>query len=1395
MKNILGLDLGTTSIGWALVREAENDSEKSEIVKLGVRLVPLTTDEKTEFEKGKSITTNADRRLKRSLRRNLQRYKFRRQELITELKAAGWIDDSTVLSEQGPSSTFSTLRLRAKAAVEEISLQDLAKVLIQINKKRGYKSSRKLNTDDGQAIDGMDVAKYMYDNALTPGELVYGRILEGKYAIPEFYQSDLRSEFDKVWNYQKQFHPELTESLKEKLQGKNSGQTWAICREGWNLQGVKSRFSGKDAKTELYRLRYLSLREKLDLEQLCSVLQSINGQISSLSGLLSDISDRSKELYFNQMTVGQLLLQTIEKNPNASLKNIVFYRKDYQDEFDRIWTVQSNYHPELTEELKNRIRDRIVFFQRPLKSQKGLVSLCEFESKEIQVCIDGVMKKKVIGPRVCPRSSPLFQEFKIWQYVDNLLVDDSPLDEKTKDRIIDELTYAGKLDTKALLKLCSKNPKSSHLNYKELEGNNTMSALLASCVRIAQNNGYEDIDFSRLSGVDCLSKIEDIFAELGFDSSFLHFDSSLDSPDFENQKSYSLWHLLYSYEGDSSVTGDNSLIEKIMEMCSMDRSSAKILASTRLTPDYGSLSAKAIRKILPFLKEGLDYSLACAYAGYRHSKRSLTKEEIQNKEYLERLELLPRNSLRNPVVEKILNQMVNVVNMVCDTYGKPDEIRIELARELKKSSQERKKAQEDIANAGKDNEEIVRIIQSSPFNVKNPTRNDIIRYKLYRELAPNGYRTLYSDTYVSAEELYSKNFDIEHIIPQAKLFDDSFANKTLESRQANLEKGKQTAADYVRNKYDESGFEAYKQRVEGLLASKSISRTKARRLLTIEQDIPEDFINRELRDSQYIAKKAREILESLVPFVVPTTGSVTARLREDWQLVDVMRELNWDKYDALGLTYFEEGRDGRRKPKIQDWTKRNDHRHHAMDALTVAFTRRQFIQYLNHLNARIDAVGKSELDLRDYNLDDISFEGKSAGDKLGIIKALEGKYLYRDKDGKSRFVPPMPLDEFRKEAKSGIESILVSFKAKNKVCTLNVNTTKAKGGLRRMTQQTPRGPLHKETIYGRSLKYVTKEEKVGSSFDYEKIGTVCVKAVRQALKQRLDEYGGNPKTAFTGKNALDKNPIWLDNEHSAKVPERVRTVRLEPVYTVRKPVDPGLNVDKVVDVKIKQILKNRLDEFNGNAAKAFSNLDENPIWLNKEKGIAIKRVAIDAGVNPCAIHSKRDKDGRLILDSDGREIPSDFVVTGNNHHIAICRDENGALQEYPVTFLEAVMRKRSGADVVDKNYNKDKGWSFVFSMKQNEYFVFPDPESGFSPEDYDLTDPGNNSVISPYLFRVQKLASGDYSFRHHLDTTVDESKQLRDITWKRIRAVSGLEGIVKVRLDHLGRIVAVGEYD
>ena len=97
-------------------------------------------------------------------------------------------------------------------------------------------------------------------------------------------------------------------------------------------------------------------------------------------------------------------------------------------------------------------------------------------------------------------------------------------------------------------------------------------------------------------------------------------------------------------------------------------------------------------------------------------------------------------------------------------------------------------------------------------------------------------------------------------------------------------------------------------------------------------------------------------------------------------------------------------------------------------------------------------------------------------------------------------------------------------------------------------------------------------------------------------------------------------------------------------------------------------------------------------------------------------------------------------------------------------------------------------------MKQNECFVFPDPKTGFDPNEVDLLNPDNYAKISPNLFRVQKMGSKDYWFRHHLETTVDNiTNDLRDLTWKRIRNANGLKDIVKVRINHVGEIVKVGE--
>ena len=1429
MKKILGLDLGANSIGWALVNEAETQDEISSIIKLGVRVNPLTVDEMQNFEKGKSITTNADRTLKRSMRRNLQRYKLRRDTLIKLLKDIGFITDETILSEQGNKTTFETYRLRAKAPEKEISLQEFARVLLMINKKRGYKSSRKSKgTEDGTLIDGMEVAKKLYDEDLTPGQFCLQLLESNKRILPDFYRSDLQEEFDRIWNFQKQFNPiAFCDAAKEEIRGKNKSQTWAILAKYfvwteeiivWNeeesrtenvkkeckLVGIKRTTKGDEQKKENYRWRVQALTEQLDLEKVAVVLQEINGQISASSGYLGAISDRSKILYFNHQTVGQYQMSELDKNPNASLRNMVFYRQDYLDEFDKIWEKQASFHKELTAELKKEIRDIIIFYQRRLRSQKGLVSFCEFENRKIEVEKDGKKQIKIIGCKVIPRSHPLFQEFKIWQTLNNieiyvgkrrkkqtkrnaepglfgsmedLLITEGRrcLYQEEKEILAKELSIKKSLKKEEALKILFDNPQDLDMNFEQIDGNATGFAFFSAYSNMIEKYGYEPLDFKKTAD-QIIAQLKAIFADLGWNSDLLLIDLN---KDLEKQPYFRLWHLLYSFESDNTPTGNGKLIEKLMQLCRVEKEYAIELANISFQNDYGRLSAKAIKKILPYLKEGNQYDLACKYVGYRHSRSSLTKSEIESKILKDKLDILPKNSLRNPVVEKILNQMVNVINAIIDAYGRPDEIRVELARELKKSAKEREELTKAIAKTTREHDEIRKILQEE-FGIINVSRNDIIRYKLYEELKDNGYKTLYSNQYIPKEKVFSKEIDIEHIIPQARLFDDSLSNKTLEYRSINIEKGNKTAYDFVKEKYGEEGVQQYLNRCEKLFENK---KAKLQKLKMAQKDIPEGFIERDIRITQYITKKALAMLNDICRRVVATTGSITDKLREDWQLIDLMKELNLPKYEALGLVEVFEDKDGRQIKRIKDWTKRNDHRHHAVDALTVAFTKEAFIQYFNNKNAAFMT------DSKEYS----------------NIAGIKKRYF---ENGKA--LAPIPLEQFRAEAKHHLESLLVSIKAKNKVVTNHVNRTRKKNGENKKLQQTPRGQLHLETIYGSHQRYATQEEKVNASFDIAKIATVTKPLYRNALLKRLAAFGNDPKKAFTGKNSLEKNPIYLDEKRTVQMPEKVKTVAFETVYTIRKPIDPSLSVDKVIDTKVRSILEQRLEEYGGDAKKAFVNLEENPIWLNEEKGITIKRVSI-RGINKAqSLHDKKDKNGNLILDKDGKNIPVDFVNTGNNHHVAIYRkpvldktgqvvlDDDGnlkyELEEVVVPFMEAVTRVNLGQPIIDKNYKRDEGWQFMFSMKQNEYFVFPNEKTGFDPQEVDLLNPENYAQISPNLFRVQKISTRNYMFRHHLETTVTDNKPLRKIAWELIQSPNKLEGIVKVRVNHIGQIVSVGEY-
>lgn len=1374
MKKVLGLDLGTTSIGWALVNEKENEEESSSIIRLGVRVVPLSTDEINNFGKGKAITTNADRTLTRSMRRGLQRYKLRRQQLISTLKKAGWINDATILAEQGNSTTFETLRLRAKAATQQITLEEFARVLLNINKKRGYKSNRKekKHASEGHVIDGMDIARMLYDERLTPGQYVLRIFADGKNGkrrIPDFYPSDLQAELDLIWQQQATHYPQaLTAGLKESLQGKNARATWAILQEPLRLQGLTREAKGFEAKREEYQWRVDALSQRLEPEKLAIVLQNINGQISNASGYLGRISDHSKELTMNHLTVGQWQMEQLAANPHFSLRNQVFYRQDYLDEFEKLWTTQEQHHRELTPELKHDIRDITIFYQRPLKSKKGTLGICQLEGRTVTIHQKGKAKTIMAGPRVAPKSSPLFQEFKMWQRLNDIRVTKSdgttcPLDDKAKRILAAELKLRKSMTAKEVLALLPRDHKQLTLNFKTLEGNSTLSAFFSACMQILDDSGHDVPSLTKMGAANAKKKVGDIFRTLGYNADLLNFDATLPDPNFCRQPAFQLWHLLYSYIDDK---GDKGLLTALQQRFGFDEAAARRIAAITFQDDYCALSTKAMRRVLPYMIDGEGYARACVSAGYNHSVRSLTKEQKAQKQYLDTMPLLPRNSLRNPVVEKILNQMVNVVNEIAGTYDKPDEIRVELARELKQNAQQRKDATKAITELTRQNEDVAKVLKEAPFSIARPSRKDIIRYRLWKELEKNGYHTLYSNTYVPEEELFSGKFDIEHIIPRARLFDDSFSNKTIEKNEVNTAKGSATAFDFVKNYYN---AEEYKNKIINLMNQGCFSHTKGKKLLMTEADIPDDFIERDLRNTQYIAKKALEMLGDFVPEVVSTTGRITDRLRDDWGLVDTLKEINLPKYEALKLTERYKDKNGRAHIAITNWTKRNDHRHHAMDALTVAFTKRSIVQYLNNLNAH--------------------------SDKNSIIYSIGQKELHRDPHSSHQvFNPPMPLDEFRREARRQLQQILVSRKAKNKVVTQNRNITRKRDGSNERVQLTPRGALHKETVYGSRQRYVTKEEKVGTTFDEAKIKTVANQAIREALLKRLMENGGDAKKAFGGANAPAKKPIWLNDHHTFAVPEKVKTVTMETYYTIRKAVSPDINIDKVVDMKLRRILQARLDACGKDAQKAFSNLEECPIYLNKERGITVKRVEIDAGISdPVALHDRHDHHGSIIRNDQDKPTRSDYVQRYYNHHVAIFRDANGKLQEHVVSFLEATQRALKHLPVIDKEYNKDDGWQFLFSMKQNEYFVFPNEAQGFKPDEIDLLGFKDYSLISPNLYRVQKLSSKDYVFRHHLDTEVKNPKELHNTTWKRILSLSDLEGIVKVRVDHIGRIVAVGE--
>ena len=839
----------------------------------------------------------------------------------------------------------------------------------------------------------------------------------------------------------------------------------------------------------------------------------------SNSAYLAGIRANDEKLQGEHKTVGQYFAEQLRQDQSESptggisyrIKDQIFSRQRYIDEYDQIMAAQRVHYPDiLTDEFIRMLRDEVIFMQRPLKSCKHLVSLCEFEKQERVMRVqqdDGkggrqlVERRVKFGPKVAPKSSPLFQLCRIYEAVNNIRLtrpDGSPRDIIPEERakIVAHLQSSASLSFAALKKLLKEKALiADQLTTKSgLKGNSTRVALASALQPYPQYHHLLDMELeTRMMTVQLTDEETGEVTER---------EVAVVTDSYVRQPLYRLWHILYSIEEREAMR--RALITQL-GMKEEDLDGGLLDQLYRLDfvkPGYGNKSAKFICKLLPQLQQGLGYSEACAAVGYRHSN-SPTSEEITERTLLEKIPLLQRNELRQPLVEKILNQMINLVNALKAEYG-VDEVRVELARELKMSREERERMAEGNRRREKENKAIAEKIRECGLF---PTKSRIRKYMLWEEA---GEQCLYCGQIITLSQcLNGDDMEVEHIIPKSVLYDDSYGNKTCACRRCNKEKGNRTALEYIRAK----GWEAeYMDRINERLKEKKISYSKHQRLRWLKEDIPSDFLERQLRLTQYISRQAMAILQQGIRRVSASEGGVTARLRSLWGYDDILHTLNLDRYDSMGETE-RVSREGEttEKLRIKDWSKRKDHRHHAIDALVVASTRQGYIQRLNRVSSESEREAMSG---------EIEMQKVTKTDKLSLLE---------------RWLTQRPHLSVR-AVSDKVAEILISYRPGKRVVTRgrNIYRKKTADGREVTCVQrgvlVPRGELMEASLYGKILSQ--GRERIVKRYPLHDLkGEV----VDPRLRELIAEYNQEITSKVKAKGA----PLYLD----AAEKQEVRSVR------------------------------------------------------------------------------------------------------------------------------------------------------------------------------------------------------------------------------------------------------------
>ena len=1042
MKKILGLDLGTNSIGWAVVNADEQIREDgsaylkpASIAAAGSRIIPMTADVLGKFESGTTISQTKDRTEKRMARRLRERGLLRRERLLRVLNLMGFlpkhfankisrygkfIDDSEPkiawrknadgktefvfqksfnemlddFKKNQPELVsvrmngkqrkipydWTVYYLRKKALTQRITKEELSWLLLQFNQKRGYNQLR------GEEEE-------------MPNESV--EIIAAKILSVEKKEKDKK--YDKYW-----YEMLLDNGLKYKAAFYNDMSSWQNETKEFVLKTTILKDGSK--KEELSFMPSPEEIERMDAQKKGKMYAKIKLRTEK------NVKDSGK-------TVGCYIYDSLLNNPNQKIIGKLvrtIERKFYKDELRQILEKQQSLISELQndklyqaciEELypnnevhrnsiakpdfANLFLNDILFYQRPLKSKKSLISNCPYES---HVFKDKDTGEKKISPIKCiAKSNPLFQEFRLWQFVQNLRIYSRENDKDVTSeflsteedfvQLFDWLNDRASIDQESLLN-----------NYFKIK------------VEKQQQYPYrwkyvEDKDYP------CNKTRAAILAKLG----------KKEKNSLSSELTYKIWHLLYSVKTQAEIDAvfdekkkenTEGLYAELRKVFS-DTTIAKIKNIKFDESDYGSYSEKAIKKLLSLMRmgkywdvnnidsntldriekittgeydekirnrvrdlsiglrdiydfRGLPVWLACYIVYDRHSE----VKEIQKWEKPEDIDLylkeFKQHSLRNPIVEQVITETLRTVRDIWKVLQKQNdqigEIHIELGRDIKNPADKRKKMTEKILQNENTNlrikamlmefmnpemgienvrpyspsqQDILRIYEENALeNLRKddkefafiskiskqaqPSKSDIVRYKCWLE---QKYRSPYTGQMIPLAKLFTTAYEIEHIIPQSRYFDDSFSNKVICESEVNKLKDRQLGHEFIENHHGEKvqlsqggvveifSIDAYEKFVK---ENYSQNHTKRNKLLM--NDIPDDFIERQLNDSRYISKVIKGLLSNIVrektegneleqeatsKNLISCSGTITDRLKKDWGMNDVWNSIILPRFERL----------------------------------------------------------------------------------------------------------------------------------------------------------------------------------------------------------------------------------------------------------------------------------------------------------------------------------------------------------------------------------------------------------------------------------------------------------------------------------------------------------------